>query len=249
MATLYLRHLHRLHGSPREIISDRDPRFTSHFWKQFQNCLGTKVTLSSAFHPQTDGQSERTIQTWEDMLRSCALTIPGDWSEHLYLVEFAYNNSYHASIGMPPHEALYGQRCRTPLCWGPPGDYQPSGPQVIEECAEKMKLIQTRLKASQDRQKKYADAKRREMEFEVGEHALLKVSPTRGVMRFGVKGKLAPRYIEPFLVLERVGSIAYRLALPPSLAGVHNVFHISQLRRFRSRCFSYSGFWIPSDRT
>jgi transposase InsO family protein len=232
MARLYVRELFRLHGAPTQIISDRDTRFTSHFWRRFQEALETKLSFSTAFHPQTDGQSERTIQTLEDMLRSCALTMGGDWESHLGLAEFAYNSSYHASIGMTPFEALYGHPVRTPVCWGPPSTYTPTPSQLVNESTDTVKLIHERLRTAQDRQKKYADPKRRDFQLSVGEHAFLRVSPTKGVVRFGVKGKLAPRYIGPFLILDRVGPCAYRLALPPSLAGVHNVFHVSQLRRY-----------------
>ncbi|WOG95287.1 hypothetical protein DCAR_0414599 [Daucus carota subsp. sativus] len=114
---LYLKEIVVRHGVPVSIVSDRDPRFNSRFWKSFQECLGTKLNMSTAYHPQTDGQSERTIQTIEDMLRVCALDFEGSWDEHLPLVEFSYNNSYHASIGMPPYEALYGRKCRSPICW------------------------------------------------------------------------------------------------------------------------------------
>jgi hypothetical protein len=234
MAGLYLHELFRHHGAPTQIISDRDTRFTSHFWGRFQEALGTKLSFSTAFHPQTDGQSERTIQTLEDMLRSCALTMGGDWESHLGAAEFAYNSSYHASIGMTPFEALYGHPVRTPVCWGTPSTYTPTPSQLVNESADTVKLIHERLRAAQDRQKKYADPKRRDFQLAVGEHAFLRVSPTKGVVRFGVKGKLAPRYIGPFLILDRVGPLAYRLALPPPLAGVHNVFHVSQLRRYVS---------------
>jgi transposase InsO family protein len=234
MAKLYLNSLFRLHGSPTKIISDRDTRFTSHFWGRFQEALGTQLSFSTAFHPQTDGQSERTIQTLEDMLRSCALTMGGDWESHLGLAEFAYNSSYHASIGMSPYEALYGHPVRTPICWGATSTHVPTPSQLVNEGADTVKFIHERLRAAQDRQKKYADPKRRDFQLATGEHAFLRVSPTKGIVRFGVKGKLAPRYIGPFLILDRVGPLAYRLALPPSLAGVHDVFHVSQLRRYVS---------------
>ena len=232
MAKLYLRWQFKYHGTPTRIISDRDPRFTSRFWEKFQEALGTELSFSTAFHPQTDGQSERTIQTLEDMLRACALTMSGDWETHLDLAEFAYNSSYHASIGMTPFEALQGHPVRTPVCWGPQGFHTPVSSELAREARDTIRVIHDRLRTAQDRQKKYADPKRRDFQLVVGEHAFLRVSPTRGVMRFGVKGKLAPRYIGPFLILERVGPVAYRLALPPSLAGVHNVFHVSQLRRY-----------------
>ena len=231
MAQLYVKEIVRLHGVPRSIVSDRDPRFVSRFWKSLHEALGTKLSFSTAFHPQTDGQSERTIQTLEDMLRACALDFEGKWDEHLPLVEFAYNNSYQATIGMPPYEALYGRKCRSPLHWDEVGEKAVVGPDLVVDAVEKVKGIRQRMKAAQDRYKSYADKRRRPLEFQVGDHVFLKVSPTKGVIRFGVRGKLNPRYIGPFEVLERIGPVAYRIALPPSLAGVHNVFHVSQLRK------------------
>ena len=117
MAQLYVRDIVRLHGIPVSIVSDRDPRFTSHFWGGLQSALGTKVRLSTSYHPQTDGQTERTIQTLEDMLRACVLEFDASWQDSLALVEFSYNNSYQTSIQMAPFEALYGRRCRSPLYW------------------------------------------------------------------------------------------------------------------------------------
>ena len=232
MADLYLREIVRLHGVPVSIVSDRDRRFISDFWQKLQKAMGTELRLSTAYHPQTDGQSERTIQILEDLLRACALEFPGSWNEHLALAEFAYNNSYQASIGMAPFEALYGKRCRTPVYWEEIGTKNLLAPALIQQSAEIVRVIRKQLEAAQDRQKKYADGKRRNLQFAVGELVFLKVSPTRGVNRFGIKGKLTPRYIGPFEVLEVIGGVAYRLALPPSLARVHNVFHISQLRKY-----------------
>ena len=117
LTQLYIREVVRLHGIPSSIISDRDPRFTSGFWRSLHKALGTKLRLSSAYHPQTDGQSERTIQSLEDLLRACVLEHKGSWDKYLPLIEFTYNNSFHSSIGMAPFEALYGRKCRTPLCW------------------------------------------------------------------------------------------------------------------------------------
>jgi transposase InsO family protein len=116
-AEIFMEEIVKLHGVPLSIVSDRDPTFTSHFWRAFQRSMGTRLRMSTSYHPQTDGQSERTIQTLEDMLRACVLEDGGNWSKHLHLIEFSYNNSYHASIGMTPYEALYGRKCRTPLCW------------------------------------------------------------------------------------------------------------------------------------
>ena len=229
---LYIREIVRLHGVPVSIVSDRDPRFTAHFWKSFQKAMGTRLTMSTAFHPQTDGQSERTIQVLEDMLRACVLDHKSGWEEHLPLVEFAYNNSYQESIQMAPYEALYGRPCRSPLCWTEVGESSITGPDLIRDTSEKVSLIRQRLLTAQSRQKSYADVRRLPLEFEVGDHVFLKVMPKRGVVRFGKRGKLSPRFIGPFEILERVGTVAYRLALPPSMSGVHEVFHVSMLRKY-----------------
>ena len=213
---LYIREIVLLHGVPVFIVSDRDPRFTAHFWKSFQKAMGTRLMVSTAFHPQTDGQSERTIQVLEDMLRACVLDHKGGWEEHLPLVEFAYNNSYQASIQMAPYEALYGRPCRSPLCWTEVGESFITGPDLIRDTFEKVSLIRQRLLTTQSRQKRYADVRRRPLEFEVGDQVFLKEMPKREVVRFGKQGKLSPRFIGPFEILERVGTTAYLLALSPA---------------------------------
>jgi len=232
LVPLYIREVVRLHGVPKSIISDRDPKFVSNFWQRLQNALGTKHTLSTAFHPQMDGQSERTIQTLEDMLRACVLSWKGTWEDHLALVEFAYNNSYQASIKMAPYEALYGRRCISPICWETLGERSLVGPHWVQETSKKVQQIRQNLLAAQSRQKSYADIRRRDLEFAVGDLVLLRVSPTKGIVRFGTTWKLSPRYIGPFKIIARVGSLAYRLQLPDSLRGVHNVFHVSMLRKY-----------------
>ena len=231
LAEIYVREIVRLHDVPLTIVSDRDTRFVSRFWRSLHEALGTMLRFSIAFHPQTDGQSEHTIQMLEDMLRACALDFEDEWDKHLPLVEFSYNNSYQSTIGMPPYEALYGRKCRSPLHWDDVGERVLVGPELVDQAYEKIQVIKQRMKAAQDRYKSYADKRRKPLEFEVGDHVFLKVSPTKGVVRFGVRGKLNPRYIGPYDVLERIGPVAYRLALPPSLAGVHNVFHMSQLKK------------------
>ncbi|KAJ0981394.1 hypothetical protein J5N97_009649 [Dioscorea zingiberensis] len=133
---------------------------------------------------------------------------------------------------MAPYEALYGRKCRTPICWGEVGERKLERPKFIQHTEEQVRMIRERLRIAQSRQKSYADPKRSHVEFQVGDGVLLKVSPMKGVMRFGKRGKLSPRYIGPFEILERVGAVAYRLALPPDLAQVHNVFHISMLRKY-----------------
>ena len=234
LAELYIKEIVRLHGIPVSIISDRDPRFTSRFWGKLQEAMGTRLNFSTEFHPQTDGQSERVIQILEDMLRSCTIDYEGSWDRHIPLVEFVYNNSFQSSIGMAPYEALYGRKCRTPLCWTELSERKVIGPDLIRETEEKVKMIREKLKVATDRQKSYTDMKRKDIRYEVGEKVFLKVSPWKKVMRFGKKGKLSPRFIGPYEVIEKVGPVAYRLALPPDLEKIHNVFHVSMLRRYRS---------------
>ncbi|KAI0503771.1 hypothetical protein KFK09_014714 [Dendrobium nobile] len=234
LAKLYVDEIVRLHGIPKSIVSDRDARFTSKLWKKIQEALGTRLTFSTAFHPQTDGQSERTIQTLEDLMRLCVLDFGGNWETHIPLIEFAYNNSYQASIGMAPYEALYGRKCRTPLCWVETGERKIIGTEMVDEATSKIRLIRDRLKAVQDRQRKYYDAKHRPVEFEVGEFVFLKVSPMKGVQRFGKTGKLSPRFIGPYEIIEKIGNMAYRLDLPAHMQGIHNVFHISVLQKYVS---------------
>ena len=151
LADIYMKEVVRLHGVLISIVSDRDSRFTSHFWKSLQRSLGTQLHFSTAFHPQTDGQSERTIQTLEDMMRACVLEFRGNWDEHIPLMEFAYNNSFHSSIGMAPYEALYGRKCRSPVCWDVEGLRQLEGPEIIQITVDKIQVVKQCIKAAQDR--------------------------------------------------------------------------------------------------
>ena len=146
---LYIQEIGRLQGVPVSIVSDRDPRFTTHFWKSFQKVMGTRLTISTAFHPQTDGQFERTILVLEDMLRACVLDHKGSWEEHLPLVEFTYNNSYQVSIQMAPYEASYGRPCMSPLCWTEVGESSITGPDLIRDTSEKVSLIRKCLLTAQ----------------------------------------------------------------------------------------------------
>ncbi|KAJ9545211.1 hypothetical protein OSB04_024918 [Centaurea solstitialis] len=231
LAQLYVNEIVMRHGVPISIISDRDSRFTSRFWQSLQAALGTSVDLSTAYHPQTDGQTERTIQTLEDMLRACVLEFGGSWDDHLPLVEFSYNNSYHASIQCAPYEALYGRKCRSPLNWLEVGESRLIKPDIVQETTNKIKMVQEKLKAARDRQKSYADNRRKPLEFQVGDRVLLKVSPWKGLLRFGMKGKLSPRFVGPFEILEKIGPVAYRLDLPPELSTIHDIFHVSNLKK------------------
>ncbi|GJU77942.1 putative reverse transcriptase domain-containing protein [Tanacetum coccineum] len=219
------------------------PRFTSNFWRSFQKAMGTRLDMSTAYHPETDGQSERTIQTLEDMLRACVIDFGNGWEGHLPLIEFSYNNSYHASIKAAPFEALYGRKCRSPVCWAEVGDARLTGPELVHETTEKIVQIKQRMQAARDRQKSYADVRRKPLEFQIGDRVMLKVSPWKGVVRFGKRGKLNPRYIGPFKVLAKVGTVAYRLELPQQLSRVHSTFHVSNLKK----CLSDKPLAVPLD--
>nr|GFA53396.1 putative reverse transcriptase domain-containing protein [Tanacetum cinerariifolium] len=201
----------------------------------------TRLEMSTAYHLETDGQSEWTIQTLEDMLRACAIDFGKGWVNHLPLVEFSYNNSYHATIKVA--EALYGRKCRSPVCWTEVGEAQILGPELIQKTTEKIVQIKKRMQAARDRQKSYADLKRKPMEFQVGDKVMLKVSPWKGVVRFGKRGKLNPRYVGPFKVLERIEDVAYKLDLPKELSRVHNTFHVSNLKK----CHADEPLAVPLD--
>ncbi|GKD21762.1 putative reverse transcriptase domain-containing protein, partial [Tanacetum coccineum] len=185
-------------------------KFTSHFWKSLNEALGTQLDMSTAYHPQTDGQSERTIQTLEDMLRACVMDFGKTWDRHLPLIEFSYNNSYHTSIKAAPFEVLYCHKCRSPIYWA---------------------------------ERSYASKRRKPLEFQVGDKVMLKVSPWKGVICFGKRGKRNPHYIGPFKILDKVGTVAYRLELPEKLIRVHSTFHVSNLKK----CLSDEPLAIPLD--
>ncbi|GKE62288.1 putative reverse transcriptase domain-containing protein [Tanacetum coccineum] len=184
-----------------------------------QEVLGTRLDMSTAYHPQTDGQSERTIQTLEDMLRAYVLDFRGSWDVHLPLVEFLYNNIYHSSVRCAPFEALYDRKCHSPILWAEVGKGQLIGPELVQETTEKISQIKDTLKAARD------------------------LSAWKGVVRFGKKEKLAPRFVAPFEIIEKVGPVAYRLELPEELNGVHNTFHVSNLKK----CLADTTLKVPLD--
>ncbi|GJR12344.1 putative reverse transcriptase domain-containing protein [Tanacetum coccineum] len=214
LANVYIDEIVALHGVPVSIISDRDGRFTSRCWQTVQKSLGTRLDMSTAYHPKMDGQSERTIQTLEDMLRAC-------------VIDFA----------------LYGRKCRSPILWAEIGESSLIGPELVQEMTAKVMLIKEKLKAARDRQKSYVDNRRKPLEFEVGDRVMLKVSPWKCVICFGKKGKLAPRYVGPFEILERIGPVAYRLRLLEELSGVHDTFHVSNLKK----CLADASLHVPLD--
>nr|GEW07102.1 putative reverse transcriptase domain-containing protein [Tanacetum cinerariifolium] len=199
--------------------------------------------MSTAYHLETDGQSERTIQTLEDMLRAYAIDFGKGCVNHLPLVEFSYNNSYHTSIKAAPFEALYGRKCRSAVCWTEAGEAQILSPELIQETTEKIVHIKQRMQAARDQKKSYANLKRKPMEFQVGDKVMLKVSPWKGVVRFGKRGKLNPRYVGPFKVLERVGDVACKLDLLEETSRVHNTFHVSNLKK----CHADEPLAVPLD--
>ncbi|GKD92756.1 putative reverse transcriptase domain-containing protein [Tanacetum coccineum] len=170
LARMYLKEVVTRHVIPVSIICDRDPRFASNFWRSLQKALGTNLDMSTAYHSQTEGQSGRTIQTLEDMMRACVIDFGKGWVNHLPLVEFSYNNSYHASIKAAPFEALYGQRCHSPICWAEVGEVQFTGPEIVQKTIEKIIQIKQRMQAARDRQKSYANLKRKPMDFHVGDN-------------------------------------------------------------------------------
>nr|GEZ16944.1 putative reverse transcriptase domain-containing protein [Tanacetum cinerariifolium] len=185
---MYLKEVVTKHGIPVLIIYDRDPRFSSTFWKSLQKALGISLDMSTAYHPET--------------LHACVIDFRNGWVKHLPLVEFSYNNSYHASIKAAPFEALYGRKCRSPVCWSEVGQVQLTGPELVEETTKMIIQIKQRIQTARDRQKSYADLKHKPMEFQVGDK-----------------------------VLKKVGAVAYTLELPQELSRVHNTFHVSNLKK------------------
>jgi hypothetical protein len=227
LAELYVSRIVCLHGVSKKIVSDRGTQFTLRFCELLHETLDTQLHFSYAYHPQTNGQIERVNQILEDMLRACALQYRRSWDKSLLYDEFSYNNSYQESLKMAPFEMLYGRRCQTLLFWNETGEQKVFGPNILQEAEKQVRMVKENLRVAQSRQKSYADHRRRELSFEVGDFVYLKVSPMRGLRCFKVQGKLTPRFIGPFKILEQKGEVAYQLELPSQLSDVHDVFHVS----------------------
>jgi hypothetical protein len=212
-------------------VSDRDPKFTSKFWRGLFKGFEMNLNFRTTYHPESGGKTKRVNQVIEDMLRIYVMDNPYKWEDYLHLVEFSYNNGYQASLKMSLFEALYGRKCITPISWDNAIDREIIGIELLKEMEEKMLKIKQNLKASQDRKKCYADKNRTHKEFKVGDHVFLKVKSNRSFLKLGNCSKLAAKYCGPFEILERIGPIDYILALPASM-NFHNVFHVSLLKKY-----------------
>ncbi|WVZ58178.1 hypothetical protein U9M48_008473 [Paspalum notatum var. saurae] len=224
-----------IHPGSTKMYHDLKERFWWYVMKravaEYVAVCDTCQRVKAEHQRPADGQTERTNQILEDMLRACAIQYGTSWDKSLPYIEFSYNNSYQASLKKSPFEALYGRRCRTPLFWNQTGEKQVFRPDLIRDAKQKIKMVRENLRVAQSRQKSYADVRRRDLTFKVDDFVYLKVSSMRGIRRFNMKGKLAPRYIGPFKIVERKGEVAYKLELPSNLSGIHDVFHVSQIKK------------------
>jgi hypothetical protein len=232
VARVFVDSVVKLHGMPHSITSDRDPIFTSNFWKLLFKSLGTKLQFTTAYHPQTDGQSERVNPCLEMFLRCMVQENPKQWRTWLPLAEFWYNSTFHTALGCSPFKAMYGHEPNLGALPAVEADSPVAG--VLQDRALQIETIKQHLTTAQNRMKIYADSKRSERVFQVGDKVLLKLQPyAQKTVVNRPYPKLAYKYFGPFTVLERIGQVAYRLELPPS-SQVHNVFHVSQIKDYRS---------------
>ncbi|GJT36021.1 putative reverse transcriptase domain-containing protein [Tanacetum coccineum] len=249
-------------GEPFEVRSDGTKCLKGRVWLPLFGGLRGLIMLEShkskySIHPGSDKmyhdlrklywwpsmKADIATYTLEDMLRACVIDFGSGRDKHLPLAEFSYNTNYHASIKAAAFEALYERKCRSPICWSEVGDVELTRPEMIRETTKMIVQIKNRLLATCSRHKSYAGVRRKPLEFEVGGKVMLKVSPWKGVVQFGKRGKLSPRYIGPFKILSRIGPEAYKLKLPRELQGVYNTFHDSNLRK----CLSDEDLIIPLD--
>jgi hypothetical protein len=227
---VYIREIARLHGIPKTIVSDRDPKFTSNFCKGLFNGFGTNLNFSTTYIPESDGQTERVNKVIKNMLRMYVMDKQSKWEDYLQLVEFSYSNGYQTSLKMSPFEALYGRRCNIVVSWDNSADREVVGPDLLKEMEEQTLKIKQNLKVAQDMHKIYVDKGKTHREFKVGDHVFLKVKTNTISLKLGNCSKLAARYCGPFEILERIGSIAYIFSFPTSMT-IHTIFHTSFLKK------------------
>ncbi|MCO5600050.1 hypothetical protein L7F22_054158 [Adiantum nelumboides] len=231
ISRVFIKEIFRLHGLPKRIVSDSDAKFTSKFWASLFQAIGTHLCFSTAYHPQTGGQTEMVNQVIEDILRAYCSQQPKKWVQYFSLVEYAYNSFDHRSIGMSPFKALYGQECIAPLNFSDPTIKLEASKQMLDEMEAQTKAILKDIQAAQDRQNHYADKDRSKRTFKLGERVFLRVKSKRSNLSLGKFKKLSPRYCAPYEIVKVISDQAYKLRLPPNLK-VHDVFHVSLLKPY-----------------
>jgi len=231
VAQVFIKGVVILHGVPKNIVLDRDAKFTSKFWKELFASLGMELAFSTTYQPQTNGQIKRVNGILEEMLRMFVMHQQQKWEEYLPLVEFTYNNGYQESFRISAFEALYRRSCNTPISWNDPVNRMLIGPDMLAGMEQEMQVIKKNLKAAQDRQKSYADQNKLFKELQVGEQVSLHIEPKNSSLWIGSCAKTTPQFCGPFSIVEKTGPVAYRFALP-SIMKIHDVFHVSFLRKY-----------------